>query len=111
MYNLFLDDIRNPKEVYEYTFRYLYLEKEWKVVKNYDEFVETIQVNGIPNIISFDHDLGMEHYIHQYTKPEEIPYDQYTEKTGYDCAKWLINYCIELIYLCNKAINIKIFIE
>ena len=52
MYNLFLDDIRNPKEVYEYTFRYLYLEKEWKVVKNYDEFVETIQVNGIPNIIS-----------------------------------------------------------
>ncbi len=95
MYNLFLDDTRNPKEVYEYTFRYLYLEKEWKIVKNYDEFVNTIQINGIPNIISFDHDLGLEHYIHQYTKSEEIPYDQYTEKTGYDCAKWLIDYCIE----------------
>ncbi len=25
---------------------------------------------------------------------DDIPYDKYTEKTGYDCAKWLVEYCM-----------------
>jgi len=95
MYNLFLDDTRNPRDVYGYTFRYVYLENEWTIVQNFDEFVRAIEMNGIPNIVSFDHDLGLEHYDHHHDDPRKIPYDRYTEKTGYDCAKWLIYYCID----------------
>lgn len=101
---LWLDDIRNPWE------------HQWKRmidsfdpinvtcpywVKNYAEFINWIQLNGLPEIISFDHDLADEHYT-----PEEYwnDYDsskayqesmEYTEKTGYDCAKWLVDYCID----------------
>lgn len=60
---LYLDDVRNPKT------------EGWTIVRNYDEFVKDIEENGLPDEISFDHDLG-----------EDI-------KTGYDCAKWLCNYC------------------
>lgn len=96
MYNLFLDDTRNPRDVYGYTFRHVYIENEWMIVQNFDEFVHAIEINGIPNIVSFDHDLGLEHYNHQHDEdPRKLPYDQYTEKTGYDCAKWLIYYCID----------------
>jgi len=60
---LYLDDIRNPKS------------DGWIVVRNYEEFVQYIDKNGLPDEISFDHDLG-----------EDV-------KTGYDCAKWLCEYC------------------
>lgn len=49
---------------------------------------------GLPDFISFDHDLADEHY-------EDIldfgiaNYESYTEKTGYECAKWLVDYCID----------------
>lgn len=60
---LYLDDVRNPKS------------EGWTIVRNYEEFVKYIEKNGLPDEISFDHDLG-----------ENI-------KTGYDCAKWLCEYC------------------
>lgn len=90
-YFLFLDDIRMPAEVYGYTNTDIYLLDNWIIVRNYDEFIKHIEENGIPNIISFDHDLGFEHYEEQ----KNIDYNQFTEKTGYDCAKWLINYCLD----------------
>ena len=90
--NLFLDDFRNPEDVFLYTNISLYLTEKWIIVRNYDEFVEIIKEKGIPNTISFDHDIGISHYNHQ---EDEIPYDQFTEKTGYHCAKWLIDYCID----------------
>ena len=64
---LYLDDIRNPKT------------KGWIVLRNYDEFVNYISINGLPEEISFDHDLG-----------EEVVFEN---KNGYDCAKWLCEYC------------------
>jgi hypothetical protein len=88
-YNLFLDDFRNPEDAYEYFKQEDFIEKEWIVVRNYDEFINKIQEKGVPQILSFDHDLSDVHYTHQDT---EIPYD---EKTGFHCAKWLINYCID----------------
>ena len=63
MLKLYLDDIRSPKS------------DGWTIVRDYDEFVKFIEKNGLPDEISFDHDLG-----------ENI-------KTGYDCAKWLCEYC------------------
>lgn len=71
---------------------------EW--VLNYDQFIQWIEKNGLPEIISFDHDLADEHYVpphlwHDYQKSKEYQDNQnYKEKTGLDCAKWLINYCI-----------------
>ena len=74
---LFLDDIRNPKT------------KGWTVVRNYDEFVKHIQENGLPEEISFDHDLAEIHYDPTTWREGFV----YQEKTGYDCAKWLCDYC------------------
>lgn len=89
---LYLDDVRTPTETlpgYE----------PWNVVRNYDEFKEWILRNGVPDLISFDHDLGEEHmndYYSQFLKlGYQIPnYESYKEKTGLDCAKWLCEaYC------------------
>jgi hypothetical protein len=29
------------------------------------------------------------------SNPNTIPYDSYKEKTGYHCAKWLVEYCLD----------------
>jgi len=99
-YNLYLDDIREPKQSYKKTGDNRYIDLKWRVVKCYSEFVETIVLNGIPNIVSFDHDLGEEHINYYFDNGgRENPPDplkgHFTEKTGYDCAKWLVEYCSE----------------
>lgn len=88
---LFLDDVRIPLDVYSYTNDKIYLDN-WDIVRNYDSFLFNIKNNGMPDIISFDHDLGYVHYQHQNMK---TPYNEYVEKTGYHCAKWLIEYSID----------------
>ena len=110
-YHLFLDDFRNPEDCFDRTYNQVYL-LGWTIVKNYDEFVKTITEKGMPRMLSRDHDLCDLHYVKQ------PPYDEDTEKTGYDCAKWLINYCMDnqldlpetiLIHSMNPAgsLNIK----
>jgi hypothetical protein len=93
-YKLFLDDYRTPNDTYKYTHKKMYLETDWIIVRSYDEFIKYIKNNGVPKIISFDHDLGDEHY-ELHLNGDDINYDNYTEKTGYDCAKWLINYILD----------------
>ena len=73
---------------------------DWVIVRNYDEFVKTITENGVPVILSFDHDLADEHYRPSMYDKDEHYTGYYTdgtfkEKTGYECAKWLIDYCID----------------
>jgi hypothetical protein len=89
-YNIFLDDIRVPSDVTWVSVP----KKDYLIVRNYDLFVKTIKHKGIPDFISFDHDLADQHY-GDGLKNDNIKYDKYTEKTGYDCAKWLVNYCGE----------------
>ncbi|MFW6272722.1 MAG: cyclic-phosphate processing receiver domain-containing protein [bacterium] len=89
-YFLFLDDYRKPEDAFSYTNNAMYINKKWLVVRSYDEFVKCIEQNGVPHTVSFDHDLAYSHY----TQEEIIPYDTYKEKTGYHCAKWLIDYCM-----------------
>lgn len=80
---LYLDDIRIPTE------------GEWEVVRNYDEFVAHIKLNGLENyeVISLDHDLGetaMQEY-YTNTKPNfSLDYNNIKEKTGLDCARFLV---------------------
>lgn len=85
---LFLDDIRYPHEVYQYTKKDIFLIKDWDIVRNYEQFMNRIKERGLPEIVSFDHDLADEYYL----GPDSL---HYTEKTGYDCAKWLIEYCMD----------------
>ena len=74
---LYLDDVRNPKS------------KGWTVVRNYEEFVNHISEYGLPDEVSFDHDLAEVHYDPATWRQGFV----YHEKTGYDCAKWLCDYC------------------
>ena len=95
MYNLFLDDFRNLEETFLYTKQLMYLQDGWVIVRNYQQFVDKIIELGLPNIISYDHDLADEHYdwYSELDTSEKIDYSVYKEKTGYHCALWLIEYC------------------
>ena len=78
-YNLFLDDVRSPM--------CLGLLISWETVKNYNAFVNIITDKGLPDFISFDHDLCWEDI-------DKDPFSEsFVEKTGMDCAKWLVEYC------------------
>lgn len=99
MYNLFLDDFRHPYDCVTYMRDpEKYAKWNWTVVKNYDEFIKKIEEDGLPVFISFDHDLADEHYDNtMYKGAEEYnkKYDEFQEKTGLDCAKWLVNHCMD----------------
>jgi hypothetical protein len=96
IYNLFLDDIRSLSDAFYFTKQPIYNLLDWKIVRSYDEFIKFILENGIPETISFDHDLADEHYDPDLYGSETYneTYDNFEFKTGYDCAKWLINYCM-----------------
>lgn len=105
-YYLFLDDERFPQDV---TWVKLPPHK-WTIVRNYKDFVRTIEAKGLPKAVSFDHDLGHEHYntIHYMTKPGQgvIDYSSFKEKTGYDAAKWMVDYCQEKKLALPKEIYV-----
>jgi len=98
-YNLFLDDFRQPSDAFNYTFNPIYNKLDWQIVINYDQFTEKIKsmfdMHGIlPTVISFDHDLADVHYGVQDHVDEDY-YDLCEEMTGYHCAKWLVNFCMD----------------
>ena len=81
---IYLDDIRTPLD-----------EASWIVVRNYDEFVAKITEIGLEKIhtISLDHDLGegaMSEYYNNVSPNYMLDYANIKEKTGMDCAKWLV---------------------
>jgi hypothetical protein len=85
MNRIYLDDVRTP------------LDDSWIVVRNYDQFVEKVKELGLHNIdlISLDHDLGpsaMREYFHNVHPNYQLDYNNITEKTGMDCAKWLVQH-------------------
>jgi len=80
-FNLLLDDVRTLNEVYEMTKDIDYKNNEWIIAEDYHEFIKLIedkykQNSILPEIISFDHDIGEDY-------------------TGKDCAKWFIDFCID----------------
>jgi hypothetical protein len=92
MYNLFLDDVRIPKNVTLYDNDPIYNELNWIIVRSHNELMDYIKKNGIPKLISFDHDLADVHYLHQ----NNINYKEISvyEKTGYDSLKWVCYYTL-----------------
>lgn len=100
-YNLFLDDERFPDQV-----RWVKLPSVgFTIVRSYDEFVENILDNGrVPTFVTFDHDLCDAHYcamaqeVESYTHDDGDlvkTFDYGPEKTGFECAKWLVEFCHE----------------
>jgi len=51
---LFLDDIRTIEMIYDKS-----MESEFDIVRTYNDFVDYIEKNGLPDFISFDNDLGL----------------------------------------------------
>lgn len=116
---VWLDDIRNPWEISYHkrnpflnsihTVNDLSLEENgYKIyeivwVRSYQEFTSYIMSQKqLPHIISFDHDLADEHYTpKEYwedyeasKKYQEEKSKNYKEKTGYDCALFLVELCM-----------------
>ena len=80
-----------PSHAYAYTKFQPLLTKPWDIVRNYTQFVMYIEKNGLPKLVSFDHDLDDEQ---MYACINGVEYKG-KEKTGLDCAKFLIKYCME----------------
>jgi len=81
---IYLDDVRTP------------VDPTWIVVRNYEQFIDTVTYHGLENIeiISLDHDLGdtaMQEWHRNVYYNYELNYDNIEEKTGMDCTKWLVN--------------------
>jgi hypothetical protein len=108
-YHLFLDDERNLSDV-TWVVLPSKINHNWTVVRNYDEFVKTVIAFGVPEFVTFDHDLAEEHYATMIKEVEasrftafvddehgglNLTFDYGSEKTGYDCAKWLVDFCVD----------------
>jgi hypothetical protein len=113
-YFLFLDDRRNPRDMYSaghqpawgnedeskrdyasYVSRMLGEELELVHAKNFEQFKKAIEERGMPKYISFDHDLA------DFKKGEDgkvLKDDDgkaVEEYTGMTCAHWLKDYCLD----------------
>lgn len=82
MVKVFIDDIREVKDVWGYNNNPIYKDTDWVIVRSFDSFVSYVKENGVPNVVSFDHDLG------------EI-ISESKELGGFECAKWLVEFCID----------------
>jgi len=118
--NIFIDDMRNPNDAY------LHLDTgilkislvehsgihqdEWVIARTYDEFVNYIIHLGLPDVVSFDHDLHEEHIKHYFTVTQDIgviEYGNLKEKTGKHCAEYLVQEWKKQ----NKPKHIKTFVH
>ena len=82
--NIYLDDVRTPIK-----------SEDWIIVRTYEEFVSQVIEIGLEHIewISLDHDLdksAMVEWLFGAVKNYRIDYSKIKEKTGYDCAIWLV---------------------
>ena len=101
-YNIYLDDVRTPNANL--------MTGEWVIVRNYDEFVDSVTKIGLDNIdlISLDHDLGDTAMMEWHTNVARnftLNYDNITEKTGMDCTKWLVEQWMDGAPICKVMIH------
>ncbi len=72
MKKLFLDDLRTVDMIYDKT-----MVDGFDMVRSYDDFIEYIEKNGLPEFISFDNDLGLDN-------------NGKVAQDGYAAVKWLV---------------------
>ncbi len=86
-YSLFLDDTRTPEAV---TWVALPA-RTWVVARSYTEFVRAVEERGLPQFVSFDHDLAEEPPASAGDRTAPPPSGG---RTGADCALWLAERCV-----------------
>ena len=79
---LWLDDCRDPHDTRVDWLVFSPIGRDVDVVwvQYVDDFFGYINQHGLPDAICFDHDLAE---------------DSYDERTGYDCAKYVVDYCLK----------------
>ena len=90
-YNLFLDGTRSPENVDWIQFP---VQGPWIIVRNILDFKLRITSFGLPDFVTFSHNLSPEHSAINWSKFTIPDYLNLENKTGYDCACWLIDYCV-----------------
>lgn len=80
---IWLDDSRNPFKNDWLVFSPIERPFETIWIKSYNKFVSWIKENGLPDGICFDNDL------------EDFSGVDGAELQGKDCAKWLVEYCLD----------------
>ena len=101
---LWLDDQRDPykylntkstsatfarnKQFYDDLSKHYDINFVW--VKNIYQFINYIKNNGVPQFVSFDHDLN------NRGGGEGLSDEQKLNNNGVNCAKWLVNYCKQM---------------
>lgn len=101
-YNLFLDDVRDPEQAMLYD-RGVSLclasgihHTEWVTVRSHADFVHMIKYGGLPDAVSFDHDLCFEHMRHYHDVTRNvglIEYGNLKTPTGKASAEYLVEEC------------------
>lgn len=86
---VFLDDTRDPPE---------HLSKVFDTVRSHGEFKRWVDRYGIPDLVSFDHDLHAEHVAFFFERggfgnPPDPSNEIFLHPTGYDSAKWFLEAC------------------
>lgn len=81
---LFLDDYRNPQDIT--WVEGFPVNVEWKVVRNFWQFIGALISGKKFDVISYDHDLEEFHYRDMLDGNIDFDYDSYEEKCGYHCA-------------------------
>lgn len=91
-YGLILDDVRSIEESLQISNLTMpcFEIKDFSLTKNYEQFCDFIKKSGVPTFVSFDHDLGLDEMI---TNENGFHIVKWSEKTGLDCAKFLVDYC------------------
>lgn len=97
---LFLDDWREPAICATYMgvrgVNHQIYHGQWEIVRSYGQFIKWITENGMPDFISFDHDLGdVDELKENLDVNEWFDLEGNKEYTGMDCARWLTNYCMD----------------
>ncbi|CAG7581049.1 MAG: putative signaling protein [uncultured marine phage] len=80
-YNLLIDDNRTIKNVVEVSGNTMYFETDWVIVRTFDQFCDAIKRLGVPEMVSFDHDIA--------------DFKDGDERSGHTCAKFLVDVCID----------------
>lgn len=102
---LFLDDQRMPEGGYLWDEHITLFEAsgikygEWAIVRSYEQFVEYIEKNGIPDVVSFDNDLFdvTDHRVSVEDLAKQLMMENWKDfpiKTGAHCAQYLVNTCV-----------------
>jgi hypothetical protein len=97
---LFLDDWRIPRDCAQYMWQRkvncTIFHQEWDIVRSHGQFINWIETNCVPDLVSFDYDLAdVEELKEELPIEEWFSLDENRVWTGLDCAKYLLNYCKE----------------